>query len=592
MAIKHRFHFSSDLQRMSTICKVTSSDGKCQSGVYGLVKGSPEAIGELLVQKPDWYDAAYKRMAEQGQRVLGLAYTRLADDVSNAANRPRSEIERQLIFGGFIAFKCETRKDSMLVIRSLQDSSHACVMLTGDAPLTALSVGVEVGIAQHSPETALVLAEKEGGDLEWRPAITSNGSTAEPLDFDPVGVRKLSESRDLIITGAPLEKAWQGFGEQFQSQLSCVRIFARMSPFQKEQVIQAVRKSEKSFSFMCGDGGNDVGALKEADVGLALLSGFGNANVEAAKSEEDKQHEGKAEDKLEAIRQENQQKAQEIMQKSKVELERKKKDLVSKQQEWIQEELERRRQAGEDVGVMAQFSAMKAVMGRLQTEMKKEQEMQQKKHGNAFAAGAAKWAEGLDSMEDTPMVQLGDASTAAPFTSRTPSISSVVDIIRQGRCTLLSAVQQMQIMMLESMIAAYTMSTMSVDGTRPSEPQMMASGTMIGVASLAFSFAKPVDRMHRVRPLSSVFHPANLLSSLAGKAPAPCQIAPCRQKPARNLWPGMMGQLLIHLFCMVYIANLAKEIMGEEGVKEVIDFEKDAVLVRGCRSSRAMRDAL
>ena len=31
-------------------------------------------------------------------------------------------------------------------------------------------------------------------------------------------------------------------------------------------------------------------------------------------------------------------------------------------------------------------------------------------------------------------------------------------------------------MMLESMIAAYTMSTMSVDGTRPSEPQMMASG--------------------------------------------------------------------------------------------------------------------
>jgi len=552
VTIEQRFHFSSELQRMSTICRVSSSSpDKAAAGAYCLTKGSPEAIARLLVSKPEWYDATYQKMAEQGQRVLALAYKHLAGDQQAAreyAQKPRDAAESELTFAGFIAFRCETRKDSMLVIKALDSSKHNCVMLTGDAPLTALSVAQEVSIARFSNTKALILSEKEEGGLEWTPAISSGTSKESPVSFDPQEMENLSMSHDLVITGRSLELVLQGpDAEAMEGQLHAVRIYARMSPWQKEQVIQAVRKSQKAHCLMCGDGGNDVGALKEADVGLALLSGFGNANVGGEEQEKDAIAD--AEEALGEQRKEAMQRAQALSKKANEELSRKRRDLMSRQQQWVEEELAARRTRGEDTGFWGQMGAMKSVMGRLKGEIKKEQDVMQKKHGNAFAAGAAKWAGEMDGMEDTPMVQLGDASTAAPFTTRTPSIGACVDIIRQGRCTLLSAVQQMQIMMLESMISAYTMSTMSVDGTRPSEAQMMASGSLMSVASLAFSFARPVDRMHPVRPLASVFHPAILFS--------------------------MLGQLAIHLGCMVYIAGLAKDVMGEEAVKEIVEFEKE-----------------
>ena len=51
-----------------------------------------------------------------------------------------------------------------------------------------------------------------------------------------------------------------------------------------------------------------------------------------------------------------------------------------------------------------------------------------------------------------------------------------MDIIRQGRCTLVSAIQMQQVLVLSCLISAYSLSVLYLDGIRSSDNQMIASG--------------------------------------------------------------------------------------------------------------------
>merc|ERR1712070_338709 len=115
-----------------------------------------------------------------------------------------------------------------------------------------------------------------------------------------------------------------------------------------------------------------------------------------------------------------------------------------------------------------------------------------------------------------PMVKLGDASIAAPFTSKMPSIKSCVDIVRQGRCTLVNTIQMYQIMALQCLISSYSLSALYLEGVKYGDTQMTLMGLLGTVSYMSVSRSKPLEKLSKVQPLSSIFHPA-LFFSLLGQ---------------------------------------------------------------------------
>ena len=58
-----------------------------------------------------------------------------------------------------------------------------------------------------------------------------------------------------------------------------------------------------------------------------------------------------------------------------------------------------------------------------------------------------------------------------------------------------------KILALNALVYAYSQSVLYLDGIRSSDNQMIASGSALTAASLAFSYATPVHTLSHVRPL-------------------------------------------------------------------------------------------
>lgn len=180
-------------------------------------KGAPEAIVDLC----GLHDAQrhlvleqVSEMAARGLRVLGIAETK------HSGKLPDSLRGFSFTFRGLAGLEDPVRQTVPAAVADCRRAGIQVIMITGDYPTTAMAIAKRAGI-----DTA-------GG----------------------------------VITGAELTTMRD---EQLVERLQTVRVFARIMPEQKLQLVRAL-KNRGEIVAMTGDGVNDAPALKAAHIGIAM----------------------------------------------------------------------------------------------------------------------------------------------------------------------------------------------------------------------------------------------------------------------------------------------------------------------------------
>eukprot|EP00963_Diacronema_lutheri_P002068 scaffold136_cov325-Pavlova_lutheri.AAC.4 len=454
MKIMQRHHFSSDLKRMAVLARVVEPGSK-EGRYWAFVKGAPEVLKPLLKDAPGDYDRTYKLHAQDGARVIALAHKPLPATVNSSelASLEREELESGLEFAGFALFSCPLKPESEPSLKMLMESSHHLIMITGDASLTACHAATLVHIVKRE---VLILERTNENAAVW---ATVDEKLRVPFSPQTSDILDLAYDYDLCVEGGAISLVETS--GSFEELVPYVQVWARTSPQQKEAILRALRHLGRT-TLMCGDGTNDVGALKTSHVGVALLS---TESVEKIKE-------------LQSLSP----------------MERYKK---------VKEHSEKQKQRKKPTGNQAASS--------MSWEEKMREQMRQ--HPNE------KVREMLEQMEaegdgQAPMVKLGDASMAAPFTARAASVEPVSSIIRQGRCTLVTTLQMFKILGLNCLSNAYVLSVLYLDGVKLGDTQATVSGMLSAALFLFLSHAKPLDRLSAQRPYPRVFSPYLLLSIL------------------------------------------------------------------------------
>jgi len=196
------------------------------------VKGAPERVLDMCGDQLSSDDrvrleATAIGMAKRGLRVLAVATGQLSEAPPPEDVPPQP---KDLTLLGFLGMIDPLRAGAREAVADCHRAGVLVSMVTGDHRVTALAIARDLGLADQDEQ---------------------------------------------VVTGAELEGK---SADQLAKMVQRVRVFARVTPRQKLQIVEAARKAGH-FVAVTGDGVNDAPALRAANIGVAM----GKAGTDVAR---------------------------------------------------------------------------------------------------------------------------------------------------------------------------------------------------------------------------------------------------------------------------------------------------------------------
>jgi len=186
------------------------------------IEGSPEHIlakSIISTKQRDNAESVMHDFTSKGHRVIAFGKYIVKNEPPKDLNIIYNE---GIQFIGFLAFADELRPEAKSAISAAQAAGISVRLITGDHYETAYNIGKQLGLTTHP---------------------------------------------DQVIQGVDLPESMSALIEIIKTKT----IFARILPEDKFRILQALKQTE--ITAMTGDGVNDVPALANANVGIAMGSG-------------------------------------------------------------------------------------------------------------------------------------------------------------------------------------------------------------------------------------------------------------------------------------------------------------------------------